>query len=263
MRLATEVGPGRRAGAPLGMPDPGGPEEVPAADAGPEEGMADRIDAGLLERVDRYVEELLVPADAALDEGLREAAAAGLPDIAVSPNQGKLLHLLARLVRPTRILEVGTLGGYSTAWLARALEPGGRLVTLELEPHHAAVARRNLARAGLDGRVEVRVGPAVATLRAMAAAGEGPFDVVFIDADKQTYPEYLDLALALSRPGAVILADNVIRGGRVLDASSRDPQVQGVRRFNARLAAHPRLDSIILPILRDQLDGVSISLVRA
>jgi len=225
--------------------------------------MADRIDAGLLERVDRYVEDLLVPADAALADGLREAAAAGLPDIAVSPNQGKLLYLLARLVRPTRILEVGTLGGYSTTWLARALEPGGRLLTLELDPHHAAVARRNLDRAGLAGCVEVRVGPAAASLRALAAAGDGPYQVIFIDADKQAYPDYLDLSLALSREGSLILADNVIRGGRVLNASSRDPRVQGVRAFNARLASHPRLESIILPIIRDRLDGVSISLVRA
>jgi len=225
--------------------------------------LAPPLDAALMARVDRYVEELLVPPDRALQQGLEDAAAAGLPDIAVSPNEGKLLHLLARLVRPHRILEIGTLGAYSTTWLARALEPGGKVVTLEIDPHHAEVARRNLARAGVGEQVEVRVGPGAATLRAMIAAGERPFDVVFIDADKEGYAEYLELSLQLSRPGSVIMADNLIRGGRVLEPASPDPRVQGVREFNARLAAHPRLDSIILPILREDLDGVSISLVKA
>jgi predicted O-methyltransferase YrrM len=223
--------------------------------------MAD-IDADLLGRVDRYIEKLLVQSDRALEQGLADAAAAGLPDIAVSPNEGKLLYLVARLVRPRRILEIGTLGGYSTTWLARALEPGGSLVTLEIDPHHAEMARRNLARAGVGERVEVRVGPAAGSLRAMISAGERPFDVVFIDADKEGYPEYLDLSLQLSRAGTVILADNLIRGGRVLNARSADPHVQGIREFNARLAAQPRLDSIILPIFREDLDGVSISIVK-
>jgi predicted O-methyltransferase YrrM len=218
-------------------------------------------DGELAGRVDRYVEELFVPPDPALEQGLTDAVAAGLPEIAVSPTEGKLLHLLARLVRPRRILEIGTLGGYSTTWLARALEPGGRLVTLELDPHHAEVARRNLSRAGVADRVEVRVGAAAASLRAMIAAGEAPFDVVFIDADKEGYPEYLELSLRLARPGALLLADNVIRHGRVLEAGS-DARADGVREFNARLAAHPRLDSIIVPIFRGHLDGVSISIVK-
>jgi predicted O-methyltransferase YrrM len=222
----------------------------------------DELNGELASRVDGYIERLFVPSDAALEQGLADAAAAGLPDIAVSPSEGKLLHLLALLVRPERILEIGTLGGYSTAWLARALRPGGRLVTLELEPHHAEVARRNLVRAGLGERVEVRVGPAAATLRAMIAAGEAPFDLVFIDADKETYPEYLELSLQLSRPGSLILADNVVRQGRVLDPSHPDPRVQGVRAFNSRLAAHPRLESVIVPIFRGHLDGVSISIVK-
>ncbi len=220
------------------------------------------FDGALAERVDRYVEELFVAPDPALTEGRADAAAAGLPEIAVSPNEGKLLHLLARLVRPERILEIGTLGGYSTVWLARALCPGGRLVTLELDAHHAEVARRNLARAGVSGAVEVREGQAAASLRAMIAAGEPPFDVVFVDADKESYPEYLDLAVQLARPGTLLLADNVLRNGRVLDPHHADAHVQGIRTFNARLAAHPRLDSIILPILRNQLDGLSISIVR-
>lgn len=220
------------------------------------------IDAGLLTRVDRYIEELLVPPDPALQQGLADAAAAGLPDIAVSPNEGKLIHLVARLVRPHRILEIGTLGGYSTTWLARALEPGGRLLTLELDPHHAEVARRNLARAGVGERVEVRVGPAAASLRALIAERAGPFDVIFIDADKEGYPEYLELSLQVSRAGTVIMADNLIRGGRVLERTSRDSRADGVRAFNARLASNPRLDSIILPIVREHLDGVSISIVK-
>ncbi len=220
------------------------------------------FDGELAGRVDRYVEQLFVPPDPALEQGLTDAAAAGLPDIAVSPCEGKLLHLLARLVQPRRILEIGTLGGYSTTWLARALAPGGRLVTLELSPHHAEVARRNLERAGVGERVEVRVGPAAETLRAMHAAGEPPFDVVFIDADKEGYPEYLELSLRLARPGALLLADNVIRSGSVL-APSQDPRAEGAREFNARLAAHPRLESRIVPIYRGPLDGLSISLVKA
>jgi predicted O-methyltransferase YrrM len=220
------------------------------------------IDAALMARVDRYIEELLVPPDAALEQGLADAAASGLPDIAVSPNEGKLLHLVARLVRPHRILEIGTLGGYSATWLARALEPGGRLITLEVDPHHAEVARRNLARAGVGDRVEVRVGPAAASLRALIAEPAAPFDVVFIDADKDAYPEYLELSLRLSRAGTVIMADNLIRGGRVLEKGSADPGVRGLKEFNELLASQPRLDSIILPIVREHLDGVSISIVK-
>jgi predicted O-methyltransferase YrrM len=223
--------------------------------------MDTKYDEGLAKRIDRYIEELFVPADAALEQGLADAAAAGLPAIAVSPTEGKLLHLLARLVQPRRALEIGTLGGYSTTWLARALAPGGRLVTLELSDRHAEVARRNLARAGVGDLVEVRVGPAAAALRSMIAAGEPPFDLVFIDADKEGYPEYLELSLRLARPGALLLADNVIRHGRVLEPSA-DPRAEGARAFNARLAAHPRLESVILPIYRGDLDGLSISIVK-
>ena len=225
--------------------------------------MAERVDAGLLARVDRYIEELLVPPDPALRQGLADAEAAGLPDIAVSPNEGKLLHLVARLVRPGRILEIGTLGGYSTVWLARALEPAGRLVTLEIDPRHAEVARRNLERAGVGDRVEVRVGPAAGTLRAMAGGREPPFDVVFIDADKEGYPEYLDLSLWLSRVGTVIMVDNVIWGGSVLDPDPQDPRHRSLQAFNAWLAAHPRLDTVIVPVVRKILDGLAIAVVKA
>lgn len=181
----------------------------------------------------------------------------GLPPINVSPGEGKLLHLLARLVNARRILEIGTLGGYSAIWLARALPPDGRLVTLELEPHHAEVARENLAQAGLSHVVEVRLGRATETLRQMHVDGEPPFDLVFIDADKDSYPEYFELCLPLVRRGGLLLADNA------LSPVMRDPQrTGGVARYNARAAAHPELVSVIVPMLRgeDRVDGLILSL---
>ena len=216
------------------------------------------FDKGLAMRADAYVEDLFVPPDEGLSRGLEDAEAAGLPPINVSPNEGKLLHLIARIARASRVLEIGTLGGYSTTWLARALPPQGRLVTLELEPRHAEVARANLARAGVADRVEIRIGPASASLRALIEQHEPPFDLVFIDADKEGYVEYLDLSLRLVRRGSVILADNTLR--RVLDG---DPSAdaRGIEAFNERIAAHPRLDSLILPIIRGHLDGLSISIV--
>ena len=163
---------------------------------------------------------------------LRDSESAGLPPINVSRNQGKLLQLLARLVGARRILEIGTLGGYSTIWLARALPAGGRLITLEAEPKHAEVARANIARAGLAGAVEVRLGRAIETLPQLVAEGQGPFDFIFIDADKPGYADYLGWALKLSRRGTVIIADNIVRKGAVIDSASSDAKVQGVRRFN-------------------------------
>jgi predicted O-methyltransferase YrrM len=191
--------------------------------------------------VDRYFSELFMPADPILEAALAASAAAGLPAIQVTPHQGKLLHLLAQVQGARRILEIGTLGGYSTIWLARALPQDGHLMTLEANPAHAAVARANLARAGLAGCVEVRLGAALASLAQLAAAGVEPFDLVFIDADKPSNAEYLAWALRLSRPGTLILVDNVIRQGAVIDAASDDPNVQGVRRGNAFMAAEPRL----------------------
>ncbi len=220
------------------------------------------FDSRTASRVDAYIQGLFVPPDPALERGLKDAAAAGLPRIQVSPNEGKLLHLLARAAGARRILEVGTLGGYSTAWLARALPPGGRLVSLELEPRHAEVARRNLERCGLARRVEIRVGPAAESMRDMIRRRIRPFDLIFLDADKESYTEYLDLAVRLARPGSLILADNVIRNGRVLDGPPPDASDRGIWDFNAALAAHPRLDSLILPIFREKLDGLSISIVR-
>ena len=207
--------------------------------------MVDRIHAPLAGwiAVDDYIAERLIGADAALEATLAANVAAGLPEIDVSPAQGKMLNLFARMCGARRILEIGTLGGYSTIWLARALPEDGRLVTLELEPHHAAVARANLARAGLGDRVAVKVGPAVETLAGMIADGTAPFDLVFIDADKQNNVAYLHAALALSRPSTTIIVDNVVREGGVIDADSDDPRIQGTRALFAAIAAEPRLSA--------------------
>jgi predicted O-methyltransferase YrrM len=189
--------------------------------------------------VDEYITHMLVPPDAALDAALEASEAAGLPAIQVTPNQGKLLHLLARLQGARRILEIGTLGGYSTIWLARALPAGGRLVTIEAEPRHGEIARANISRAGLDATVDLRIGRALETLPQIAAEGGGAFDLTFIDADKQSIPEYFRFARKLSRRGSLIIADNVVRDGRVIDAASHDPDILGIRRFNEMLAAEP------------------------
>jgi predicted O-methyltransferase YrrM len=200
------------------------------------------MDDDLWNSVDAHLVATLLEPDPVLDAALADSSAAGLPEIHVAPNQGKLLSLLVRIRGARRVLEVGTLGGYSTIWLARGLPADGRLVSLELEEHNASVARANLERAGLGDRVEVRVGPAADTLAAMVAAGEEPFDLVFLDADKGGYPTYLARALELSGPGSVIVADNVVRGGAVADASTTDPNAIGVRRFLDDAAADPRLD---------------------
>ena len=193
--------------------------------------------------VDSYIVESLLPADPVLDAALAANSKQGLPAIDVSAAQGKLLNLLVRISGAKRILEIGTLGGYSTIWLARALPEGGRLVTLELEPHRAEIARNNIAGAGLAERVDVRTGPAIETLEAMIAAGEGPFDLIFIDADKPSNLAYLRAAIALGRPGATIVFDNVVRDGGVLDADSGDPSIQGTRALFRAVAAEPRLSA--------------------
>jgi predicted O-methyltransferase YrrM len=191
--------------------------------------------------VDRYITDLLVPSDDALDGALQNATDAGLPQINVAPNQGKLLYILAKLTGARSILEVGTLGGYSTIWLARALPADGRLITLELDQKHADVATRSIASAGLADKVDVRVGAALESLPKVAAEGHGPFDLVFIDADKANIPGYFDWALKLTRPGSLIIVDNVVRNGAVVDANTEDPNIQGVRRFNEILAAETRV----------------------
>jgi len=214
--------------------------------------------------VDSYISDLLVRPDEALEAALEGSEAAGLPAIQVAANQGKLLHLLARLQGARSILEVGTLGGYSTIWLARALPPGGRLITLELEPRHAEVARANIARAGLAERVEVRVGPASESLPRLTQEGVEPFDLVFIDADKEGYPDYLGWALRLTRPGSLIVADNVVRGGALIDPDSSDPRVQAVRRFIELVAAEPCLDATVIQTVGSKgYDGLAFALVTS
>lgn len=214
-------------------------------------------------QVDTYIESLFLGDDPALEAALADSALAGLPTIAVSPAQGKLLMLLARATGARRILEIGTLGGYSAIWLARALPKDGRLVTLELNPKHADVARANVARAGLADRVEVRVGPAAQSLRQLAAEGVEPFDFIFIDADKPGYVEYLELALPLARAGALIVADNVVRDGRVTDPTLDDPNVTGAQRFNEALAAESRVDAVLLQTVGSKgYDGFAVAVVR-
>jgi predicted O-methyltransferase YrrM len=190
----------------------------------------------LWSEVDHYVGAKLLGQDPVLDAALRDSVAAGLPPIAVSPPQGKLLHLLARIHAASRVLEVGTLGGYSTIWMARALPPQGHLTTLELDPRYAAVAAANVERAGLAGLIDIRVGNAHDSLRALVAERPHPFDLVFIDADKASTPEYFTAALELSRPGGVIVVDNVVRDGALVDADGEDPGPQGMRRFHDLLA---------------------------
>jgi predicted O-methyltransferase YrrM len=199
-------------------------------------------------QVDRYFGDLLVPAppDNKLDAALAANEKAGLPAIDVTRLQGKFLELLVRISGARRILEIGTLGGYSTIWLAGALAEGGRIVSLELDSHHAKVARANLENAGVLDRVDLRVGRAIESLEALEKSGAAPFDLIFIDADKQSYPEYLDWALKLSRPGTVIVADNVVREGKVIQAEIADENIQGVRRFTEQLAAEPRLSATVL-----------------
>jgi predicted O-methyltransferase YrrM len=204
------------------------------------------------ERVDRYLERLLVPAVPGFDS-------AGLPPHEVTPLQGRLLELLARLAGARSILELGTLGGFSTIWLARGLTEGGRIVTLEVSAEYARVARENLERAGVTGVVDLRVGPALETLTQL----EGPFDLVFIDADKRSNPEYLVEAVRLSRPGTLIVADNVVRAGAVADPDAGDPSVTGVRRFLEVVSEHPRLDATAIQTVGSKgWDGFALALVR-
>jgi predicted O-methyltransferase YrrM len=216
--------------------------------------------------VDRYLADLFVGSDPALDAALDASDAAGLPQIAVSPTHGKLLHILARSVMTNggpgarKILEIGTLGGYSTIWLARALPAGGRLISLEANPKHAEVSRANIARAGLAGKVEVRVGKALDTLPTLTS--EAPFDLVFIDADKEGYCDYLAWSLKLTRPGSLIVADNVVRKGAVADPASPDSMVQGVRRFNQMLATEPRVAATAIQTVGCKgYDGFAIAAV--
>jgi predicted O-methyltransferase YrrM len=216
----------------------------------------------LWNEVDRYIVDSLVQPDESVETALQACAAAGLPPISVSAAQGKLLMLLAQLQRARTILELGTLGGYSTIWLARGLAPGGHLLTLEINADYAEVARLNIARAGLTDTVEILVGPAEESLERLVADGHPPFDLIFIDADKASYPAYLASTLRLSRRSTLIIADNVVRKGAIVDATSKDPNIQGMRRFYQLLATEPRVDSTAIQTLGSKgHDGFAFILV--
>ncbi|HEY1808204.1 MAG TPA: O-methyltransferase [Acidobacteriaceae bacterium] len=211
-------------------------------------------------KVDRYVEDLLIPPDPVLDAAQKASREAGLPDIAVTPSQGRFLHLLARMQQARRILEIGTLGGYSTIWLARALPPDGRLITLEADPTHLKVARDNIARAGLSHLVDQRLGLALEILPQL----RGPFDFIFIDADKENAAAYFDWAVRLSRPGTAILVDNVVRGGAVARPRAHDTSSRGIHEMNEAIRSNPRVTATVLQTVgRKGYDGFLLALVIA
>lgn len=217
----------------------------------------------IFKNVDEYINGLFVKEDQALLNVATSIQDAGIPAISVSPNQGKFLHLLAKLINAKKILEMGTLAGYSTIWMARALPPDGRLITLEYDASHAAVAKKNLVRAKVDSQVDIRIGKALDLLPQIEAAGEAPFDMIFIDADKPPYAEYFQWALRLSRPGTLIVTDNVIRDGKVLDKNSDDADVIGVQRFNNLLAATNAVDATIIQTVGEKVhDGIALAVVR-
>ncbi len=212
--------------------------------------------------VDRYFGELLAPQDESLMSCMEANRVAGLPSIDVPALLGKFLELMVRICGARRVLEIGTLGAYSTIWMARALPAGGQVVTLEIDPRHAEIARTNLQRAGVLERVEIALGPARETLSGLQQRGAAPFDLVFIDADKKSLPDYLELALQLSRPGTVIIADNVVRDGKVLDPESKDADIQGVRRMTEMMASNPRLRATAIPTVGARgYDGFAMAVV--
>jgi predicted O-methyltransferase YrrM len=213
--------------------------------------------------VDRYVADALIPSDPVLEAVLKTSAAAGLPSINVTPNVGRLLQLLVRIAGAKKILEIGTLGGYSTIWLARALPPGGRIITLESEPRHADVARANFARAGVEDVIDLRLGRALDTLPKIASEASGPFDLVFIDADKENNPEYFGWAIKLLRPGGLIIVDNVVRKGKVIDEASTDPMIRGTRRLYEMLSKESRVTATAIQTVGSKgYDGFLIARVN-
>ncbi|GLX66219.1 O-methyltransferase [Paenibacillus glycanilyticus] len=215
------------------------------------------------EKVDDYLSERLVQQDSIMEQVLQNNKQADLPAIDVAPNQGKLLNLYARMIGATRILEIGTLGGYSTVWMARALPDNGKLITLELDPHHAETARQNMALAGVSHKVEIRVGEALEQLAKLREEGEAPFDLIFIDADKPNNPFYLQWALRFSRPGTVIMADNVVREGEVISKHSTDPRVQGIRNFMDLLSEEPRVSATAVQTVGAKgYDGFALGIVQ-
>jgi predicted O-methyltransferase YrrM len=215
-------------------------------------------------QVDSFFTDALIPADPALGAALAANHEADLPAIDVTPLQGKFLELMIRATGARRVLEIGTLGGYSTIWMARAVGPAGNVVTLEIDPHHAEVAQRNLDNAGLAERVDLRVEPASEALAALVAERSAPFDFIFIDADKAGYPDYIQWSLKLSRPGTLIIADNVVRDGKVIEPGNPDPNIRGVRRFTELVAAEPRLSTTVLQSVGSKgYDGFAIAVVLA
>jgi caffeoyl-CoA O-methyltransferase len=220
------------------------------------------MDQKVFEAVDKYISDLFIPPDEALTAAERSHLQENIPLINVSPNLGKLLHLFVKLKKAKKILELGTLAGYSTIWMAKALPEDGRLISLEIDPRHAEVARKNIERAGLSSKVEIRVGKAIELLPQLLKEKAGPFDMIFIDADKPPYTEYFELSLKLSRPGTLIIADNVIRDGKVLDQNHDDPMVKGAQRFNKALAANRDVSAIILQTIGvKEYDGMAIAVV--
>jgi predicted O-methyltransferase YrrM len=214
--------------------------------------------------VDGYVTELLVRPDSALDAAMEASVEAGLPAIAVTPPQGKLLQILARGQGARNVLEIGTLGGFSTIWLARGLADGGRITTLEIDPRHAEIATANIARAGFADVVQVRLGPAIDTLARIAEEDGGPFDLIFIDADKASTPEYFDRAVKLSRAGTLILVDNVVRNGGLADGASEDPSIRGVRRLHEQVGSDPRVSATTIQTVGSKgYDGFLIAVVES
>ncbi len=221
------------------------------------------MDQKMFKAVDQYISDLFNPEDEALNAAELSHKQEGIPHINVSPNLGKFLYLLAKLINAKKILELGTLAGYSTIWLAKALPENGRVISLEVDPHHADIARKNISRAGLSNKIEIRVGKAIELLPAMVSENAGPFDMIFIDADKPPYTEYFEWSLKLSRPGTLIIADNVIRDGKVLNPDQEDPMVQGAQRFNKSLAANSRVDATILQTIGvKEYDGMAIAIVK-
>jgi len=221
------------------------------------------MDQKLFEAVDQYISDLFIKEEESLTAAERSHGLENIPAINVSPNLGKFLYLMAKISKAGKILEVGTLAGYSTIWMAKALPENGRLISLEIDPRHAAIARKNIERAGLSSKVEVRVGKAIDLLPGMVKESEGPFDMIFIDADKPPYAEYFEWALKLSKSGTLIIADNVIRDGKVLDPNHEDPMVQGAQRFNKALAANNQVSATILQTIGvKEYDGMAIAVVN-
>jgi len=226
--------------------------------------MADSISFSTLRQIDKQIEKLFVPPDDSFPAALRDSDAAGLPKISITANQGQLLYLLAKISGAKRILEIGLLGGYSGMWLAKALPADGKLLTLELVEKHAKVALKNFERAGLSSKIEIRVGAAMDSLDKMIASKEKPFDFVFIDADKSNYPGYLERALKLTRSGSVIVGDNVVRNGTALEKDAKgDADLAGLQKFNRDIAENPKLEGLVLPIIKQSVDGFAIARVKS